>query len=171
MELIASFQVDHTKIVPGIYVSRVDDIGGEKATTFDIRMKRPNSEPALHPNSIHTIEHIVATYLRNDPAWKDRIVYFGPMGCLTGNYLIVKGTPTPQEICPLVIAAFASLRDWQGDVPGATAVNCGNYLLHDLPMAKWEAARFVDILKTAPSFDYPVKDRIETDSGAVFYDS
>jgi S-ribosylhomocysteine lyase len=93
------------------------------------------------------------------------------MGCLTGNYLIVKGTPTPEEICPLVIAAFEILRDWQGDVPGATAVNCGNYLLHDLAMAKWEAARFVEILKTAPSFDYPVAERIATDSGAVFYDS
>lgn len=171
MELIASFQVDHTKIVPGIYVSRVDDVGGEKVTTFDIRMKRPNVEPALHPNSIHTIEHIVATYLRNDLQWKDRIVYFGPMGCLTGNYLIVKGTPTPKEICPLVIAAFESLRDWKSEVPGATAVNCGNYLLHDLPMAKWEATRFVDILRNAPSFDYPMAERIEVDAGVTFYDS
>lgn len=171
MELIASFQVDHTKIVPGIYVSRVDDVGGEKVTTFDIRMKRPNVEPALHPNSIHTIEHIVATYLRNDSEWKDRIVYFGPMGCLTGNYLIVKGTPTPKEICPLVIAAFESLRDWKNEVPGATAVNCGNYLLHDLPMAKWEATRFVDILRNAPSFDYPMAERIEVDAGVTFYDS
>lgn len=171
MELIASFQVDHTKIVPGIYVSRVDEIGGDKATTFDIRMKRPNAEPALHPNCIHTIEHVVATYLRNDPVWKDRIVYFGPMGCLTGNYLIVKGTPTPREIYPLVTAAFESLRDWQGDVPGATAVNCGNYLLHDLPTAKLEAARFVELMKTSPSFEYPVTERLSTSSGAVFYDS
>ena len=133
MELIASFQVDHTKIIPGIYVSRIDDIGGEKATTFDIRMKSPNVEPAIHPNAIHTIEHIVATYLRNDFEWKDRIVYFGPMGCLTGNYLIVKGTPDPEEIYPLVLAAFEHLREYKGEVPGATAVNCGNYLLHDLP--------------------------------------
>ena len=171
MQLIPSFQVDHTKIVPGIYVSRVDDVGNEKVTTFDVRMKRPNAEPALHPNSIHTIEHIVATYLRNDPVWKDRIVYFGPMGCLTGNYLIIKGTPAPREICPLVIDAFESLRDWDGEVPGATAVKCGNYLLHDLPTAKLEAARFVEILRNSPMFDYPVTERCETDSGAVFYDS
>ncbi len=171
MELIASFQVDHTKIIPGIYVSRVDDVGSEKVTTFDIRMKRPNSEPALHPNAIHTIEHIVATYLRNDPTWKDRIVYFGPMGCLTGNYLIVKGELKPQEIYPLVVAAFESLRDWQGDVPGATLVNCGNYLLHDLRIAKFEAARFVEALKSAPSFEYPVAERISTEAGAIFYDS
>ncbi len=171
MELIASFQVDHTKIVPGIYVSRTDEIGGETATTFDIRMKRPNVEPAIHPNALHTIEHIVATYLRNDAQWKDRIVYFGPMGCLTGNYLIVKGSPRPQDIYPLVIAAFEHLRDYKGDVPGATAVNCGNYLLHDLEIAKWEAARFVEILRSRPSFEYPKAERLTTGDGAVFYDS
>ena len=98
MDLIPSFQVDHTLIVPGIYVSRTDAIGGDWATTFDVRMKRPNAEPAVHPNALHTIEHVVATYLRNDPVWKDRIVYWGPMGCLTGNYLIVKGRPTPTEL-------------------------------------------------------------------------
>lgn len=171
MELIASFQVDHTKIVPGIYVSRIDDIGGDKATTFDIRMKSPNVEPAIHPNAIHTIEHIVATYLRNDPEWKDRIVYFGPMGCLTGNYLIVKGAPKPEEIYPLVLAAFEHLSDYAGDVPGATAINCGNYLLHDLEIAKWEAKEFVRRLKESPSFEYPVAERITTEAGAVFYDS
>ena len=109
MELIASFQVDHTRIVPGIYVSRVDSVGGDRVTTFDVRMKRPNVEPAIHPNAIHSIEHIVATYLRSDPEWKDRIVYWGPMGCLTGNYLIVKGSPSPQEILPLVLAAAGRL--------------------------------------------------------------
>ena len=156
MELIPSFQIDHTRIVPGIYVSRVDAIGDDYATTFDVRMKRPNAEPAVHPNALHTIEHIVATYLRNDPVWKDRIVYWGPMGCLTGNYLIVKGRPTPQEICSLVIAAFECLRDWEGEVPGATAENCGNYILHDLAMAKYEAARFAEALKTHPCFVYPL---------------
>ena len=156
MELIASFQIDHTRIQPGIYVSRVDAIGGDFATTFDVRMTRPNAEPAIHPNALHTIEHIVATFLRNDPVWKDRIVYWGPMGCLTGNYLIVKGRPSPQEICPLVIAAFERLRDWEGEVPGATAENCGNYLLHDLAMAKYEAARFAETLKTHPCFEYPL---------------
>lgn len=169
--LIASFQVDHTKIVPGIYVSRVDELGSEAATTFDIRMKKPNVEPAIHPNAIHSIEHVVATFLRNDAEWKDRIVYWGPMGCLTGNYLIVKGRPTPQEIYPLVLRAFEHLRDYKGEVPGATAVNCGNYLLHDLAMAKYEAAKFVETLKAAPSFEYPTAERIVTDKGSVFFDS
>ena len=139
MDLIPSFQVDHTLIVPGIYVSRTDTIGGDYATTFDVRMKRPNAEPAVHPNALHTIEHVVATFLRNDAEWKDRIVYWGPMGCLTGNYLIVKGRPAPQELYPLIVRAFEYLRDYDGEVPGATAVNCGNYILHDLNMAKWEA--------------------------------
>ena len=171
MELIASFQVDHTKILPGIYVSRVDAVGGDFATTFDVRMKRPNAEPAVHPNALHTIEHIVATYVRSDSEWKDRIVYWGPMGCLPGNYLIVKGRPTPQEILPLVLAAFRHCRDYEGDVPGATEVNCGNFRLHDLAMAKWEAARFVEILEREPCFEYPVSERMTTDDGRTFYDS
>lgn len=171
MDLIPSFQVDHTLIVPGIYVSRTDAIGGDWATTFDVRMKRPNAEPAVHPNALHTIEHVVATYLRNDPVWKDRIVYWGPMGCLTGNYLIVKGRPTPQEVYPLVLAAFEHLRDYDGPVPGATPVNCGNYILHDLAMARWEAARFVEVLKAKPCFAYPVAARPVTERGSVFYDS
>ena len=171
MDLIPSFQVDHTLIVPGIYVSRTDASGGDWATTFDVRMKYPNAEPAVHPNALHTIEHVVATFLRNDPVWKDRIVYWGPMGCLTGNYLIVKGRPTPQEVYPLVLAAFEHLRDYDGPVPGATPVNCGNYILHDLAMARWEAARFVEVLKAKPCFAYPVARRITTDKGEVFYDS
>ena len=130
MELIASFQVDHTRIAPGIYVSRVDAVGGGCVTTFDVRMKRPNVEPAVHPNAMHSIEHIVATYLRSSPEWKDRIVYWGPMGCLTGSYLIVKGRPTPRDVLPLVLAAFRHCRDYEGDVPGATEVNCGNFRLH-----------------------------------------
>jgi S-ribosylhomocysteine lyase len=171
MELIASFQVDHTKIVPGIYVSRVDTMGEERATTFDIRMKRPNVEPSLHPNAIHTIEHVVATFLRNDSEWRDRIIYWGPMGCLTGNYLIVKGTPRSEEIYPLILRAFSSMRDYDGEVPGASAVNCGNYLLHDLEIAKYEAAKFVEQLEKNPSFEYPLSERILTDKGEVFFDS
>ena len=171
MELIASFQVDHTRIVPGIYVSRVDTVGDGFATTFDVRMKRPNVEPTVHPNALHSIEHIVATYLRSDPDWKDRIVYWGPMGCLTGNYLIVKGRPTPQEMLPLVLAAFRHCRDYEGDVPGATEVNCGNFRLHDLAMAKWEAARFVETLERSPCFEYPTAARPTTGSGRTFYDS
>ena len=170
-ELIASFQVDHTRIVPGIYVSRVDAVGDGFVTTFDVRMKRPNVEPAVHPNALHSIEHVVATYLRNDPEWKDRIVYWGPMGCLTGNYLLVKGRPTPQEVLPLVLAAFRHCRDYDGEVPGTTAETCGNFRLHDLAMAKWEAARFVEILESAPSFDYPKTARVADAAGRAFHDS
>ena len=151
-DLIASFQVDHTKIAPGIYESRVDEVGSGTVTTFDIRIKAPNKEPVIHPNAMHTIEHVVATFLRNYAEWKDRIVYWGPMGCLTGFYLIVKGRPKPQELQPLLLRAFAYMRDFEGAVPGATPVSCGNYLLHDLPMAKWEAAKFAEILKTSHRF-------------------
>lgn len=171
-DLIASFQVDHTKIVPGIYVSRTDRVGGLSVTTYDIRMKYPNVEPAVHPNAMHTIEHVVATFLRNDPRWKDRIVYWGPMGCLTGCYLIMQGAPDPEsEICPLMLAAFRHLRDFEGEVPGASAVNCGNWRLHDLAMAKWEAARFVERLESAPSFEYPLAVRAVTADGGLFFDS
>ncbi len=171
MDLIPSFQVDHTKILPGIYESRLDILGEETATTFDIRMKKPNVEPAIHPNAMHTIEHIVATFLRNDSAWKDRIIYWGPMGCLTGCYLIVKGHPAPQELLPLMIRAFAFCSEYDDVVPGANPTNCGNYILHDLNMARYEAAAYLQILKTNPCFDYPTAKRIETEKGQVFYDS
>jgi S-ribosylhomocysteine lyase len=171
MNLIPSFQVDHTKIVPGVYVSRKDEIGGSFATTFDVRMKRPNLEPAIHPNAMHTIEHIVATFLRNDAQWRDRIVYWGPMGCLTGCYLIVKGDVKSEEITPLLIRAFSHAADFKGEVPGATAVNCGNFLLHDLPVAKYECALYRDILKNSPSYAYPSQERVATADGMVFYDS
>lgn len=170
MELIASFQVDHTKIVPGIYESRVDSVGGDFVTTFDIRMKVPNREPAIHMNAMHTIEHVVATFLRNDAEWKDRIVYWGPMGCLTGCYLIVKGRPQPRDLQPLLLRAFEYLAAFEGEVPGATAVNCGNFLLHDLPMAKWEASKYAAILKNGACYEYSVTERIVTEGG-TFYDS
>ena len=171
MDLIPSFQVDHTKIVAGIYESRVDTLGVEQATTFDIRMKKPNVEPAIHPNAMHTIEHIVATFLRNDAEWKDRIIYWGPMGCLTGCYLIVKGCPTGKELLPLMIRAFEFCANYDGVVPGANAVNCGNYILHDLAMARYEARLYADILKTNPCFEYPTAQRIQTEVGQTFYDS
>ena len=144
MDLIPSFQVDHTLIVPGIYVSRTDTIGGDYATTFDVRMKRPNAEPAVHPNALHTIEHVVATFLRNDAEWKDRIVYWGPMGCLTGNYLLLRGDLEPKDIVPLMQRTFRFIADFEGEIPGAAPRDCGNYLLHDLPMARWEARKFLD---------------------------
>lgn len=169
-KLIPSFQIDHTAILPGIYESRQDEVGGDFVTTFDIRMKAPNKEPAIHPNAMHTIEHVVATFLRNDSEWKDRIVYWGPMGCLTGSYLIVKGHPRPQDLQPLLLRAFKYLSGYEGDVPGATPVNCGNYLLHDLPMARWEAKRYVEILESNPPYEYEVVERLTTPGGA-FYDS
>lgn len=171
MDLIPSFQVDHTKIVPGIFESRVDVLGDQYATTFDIRMKTPNVEPAIHPNAMHTIEHIVATFLRNDEEWKDRIIYWGPMGCLTGCYLIVKGRPTGEELLPLMIRAFEFCAEYDDVVPGANAVNCGNYILHDLNMARYEAKKYAEILKNNPCFEYPKARRIETEKGQTFYDS
>ena len=143
MEKIASCTIDHIKLLRGIYVSRKDAVGGEVVTTFDIRMKEPNREPALGQGAIHTIEHLAATFLRNHPKWGDKIVYWGPMGCLTGNYLLMKGDLESSEILPLMKETFAFVASYEGDIPGATPSDCGNWLLHDLPMAKYEAARFL----------------------------
>ena len=155
MDLIPSFRVDHAKLVPGIYESRVDKVGDEYVTTFDIRMKTPNIEPVIHPNAMHTIEHLAATFLRNDEEWKDKIIYWGPMGCLTGCYFIVKGHPLPQEILPLMVNTFEFIRDFEGTIPGAEAIECGNHLLHDLNMAKYEAKRYLEVLYGRPRFEYP----------------
>lgn len=158
MEKIPSFTINHCLLRRGVYVSRQDAVGGEIITTFDIRMKEPNREPALHPGAIHTIEHLAATYLRNDAEWKDRIIYWGPMGCLTGNYLLVRGDYKPADIIPLLTLTFQFIADFQGDIPGAAPQDCGNYLLHDLPMARWEARRFLDevLLKiTEKEMNYP----------------
>ncbi|MDO4290442.1 MAG: S-ribosylhomocysteine lyase [Eggerthellaceae bacterium] len=171
MDLIPSFQVDHTKIVPGIYVSRVDTLGDQFATTFDVRMKRPNAEPVVHANAMHTIEHIVATFLRNDDEWKDRIIYWGPMGCLTGCYLIVKGQPTSADVLPLMLRAFEHCAAYEGEVPGADPQSCGNYIFHDLNMARWEAARYVEVLRSNPGLEYPTTERITTERGMTFFDS
>ena len=119
-------------------------MGGETVTTFDIRMKEPNREPALHPGALHTIEHLAATYLRNDEQWKDRIVYWGPMGCLTGNYLLMRGDLRSEDIVDLMRRTFMFVADFDGDIPGAAPKDCGNWLLHDLPMARWEARKFVN---------------------------
>lgn len=156
MELIPSFQVDHTRLLPGIYVSRVDSVGDDYVTTFDLRMKRPNLDPTVDPAAMHTIEHLVATRLRNDPVWKDRIVYFGPMGCLTGCYLLVKGRQTPKEMLAPVLTAYEYCAAFEGEIPGATPAGCGNWLLHDLAGAKIEAKRYADLLKSSPCFVYPV---------------
>lgn len=144
MEKIASFTIDHDNLLRGIYVSRKDRIGDDTVTTFDIRMKEPNREPALHQGAIHTIEHLAATYLRNDPEWKDRIVYWGPMGCLTGNYLLMRGDLESRDIVDLMRRTFRFVADFDGDIPGAAPNDCGNYLLHDLPMAKWESNKYLE---------------------------
>lgn len=144
MEKIPSFTIDHDRLLRGIYVSRKDKVGGDTVTTFDIRMKEPNREPALHPGALHTIEHLAATYLRNDSEWKDSIVYWGPMGCLTGNYLLMKGDLQPADIVELMKRTFAFVAAFEGDVPGAAPQDCGNWLLHDLPMARWEARKYLE---------------------------
>lgn len=143
MEKIPSFTIDHSRLLRGIYVSRKDRVGGETVTTFDIRMKEPNREPVVHPGALHTIEHLAATYLRNDAEWKDKIIYWGPMGCLTGNYLVMKGDLTSRDIVDLMRRTFRFIAGYEGDIPGASPRDCGNYLLHDLPMARWEARRFL----------------------------
>ena len=144
MEKIPSFTIDHEKLLRGIYVSRKDQVGGETVTTFDIRMKEPNREPVLHNGAIHTIEHLAATYLRNDQEWKDRIIYWGPMGCLTGNYLLLRGDYQSDDIVELMQHTFRFIAEFDGEVPGAVPKDCGNYLLHDLPMARLEAKKYLE---------------------------
>ena len=174
MELIKSFSVDHTRIVPGIFVSRADAVGGGVVTTYDVRLKRPNKEPVIDVAAMHSLEHLVATFLRNDPAWKDVIVYWGPMGCLTGFYLILKGDRPSKDLFDLVLRAFASVAD-ATEVPGTAPENCGHYLMHDLEMAKWYAAEFVAYLEANRDdpaiFEYPQTDRLVTNEGKHFFDS
>ena len=158
MEKIPSFTIDHLLLKRGIYVSRQDVVGGEVVTTFDVRMKEPNREPALSPSAIHTMEHLAATFLRNHPVWADRIVYWGPMGCLTGNYLIVKGDLLSADVLPLMKETFAFIAAFDGEVPGATARDCGNYLLMNLPEARWEANKYLtEVLECATdeNLNYP----------------
>jgi S-ribosylhomocysteine lyase len=174
MELIQSFSVDHTKIVPGIFESRVDEVGGDKVTTYDIRLKKPNREPVIDVAAMHSLEHIIATYLRNNDEWKDEVVYWGPMGCLTGFYLILKGNRAPQEIYGLLLSAFKSVES-ADYVPGTSPENCGHYLMHNLGMAKWYAREFAAYLeanKDNPDiFEYPKSERLVTEDGQHFYDS
>ena len=143
MNKIPSFTIDHLRLKRGIFVSRQDQVGDEIITTFDVRMKEPNNEPALHQGALHTIEHLAATFLRNHPTWKEQTIYWGPMGCLTGNYFIVKGDLTPMDVAPLLKETFEFIANYEGEIPGATAKDCGNYLLQDLPMARWEAKKYL----------------------------
>lgn len=143
MEKITSFTVNHLTLLPGIYVSRRDMAGDTPITTFDIRMTRPNMEPVMNTAEIHTIEHLGATFLRNHAEWKERVLYFGPMGCRTGFYLLLTGDYTSADIVPLMTEMFAFIRDFKGEVPGAAARDCGNYLDMNLPMANYLANRFL----------------------------
>ena len=144
MEKIASFTIDHIKLVPGVYVSRKDTIGKEVITTFDLRMTSPNDEPVMNTAEVHTIEHLAATFLRNHPVYGDKTIYFGPMGCRTGFYLLLAGDLTSKEIVPLMIEMFEFIRDFKDEVPGASPKDCGNYLDMNLPMANYLAKRYLD---------------------------
>ena len=144
MERIASFTVDHKKLNRGIYVSRIDEINGNYITTFDVRMKLPNREPVINIAELHTMEHLGATFLRNHPTWKDEVVYFGPMGCRTGFYVILKGKLESKDIIDLMKELYKFMAEFKGEIPGATAIECGNYLDQNLAMANFESKKFLE---------------------------
>lgn len=144
MEKIASFTIDHIRLQPGIYVSRRDTIGKEVITTFDLRMTSPNEEPVMNTAEVHTIEHLGATFLRNHPVYREKTIYFGPMGCRTGFYLLLAGELSSREIVPLMVEMFEFIRDFKGEVPGASPKDCGNYLDMNLPMANYLADRYLE---------------------------
>ena len=159
MEKITSFTIDHIRLQTGLYVSRVDYAGEAAITTFDIRVTRPNTEPVMDTAALHAIEHLGATYLRNEPAWKDRVIYFGPMGCRTGFYLLLSGKLSSAEVLPLVRETFRFIENYEGEIPGASAKDCGNYLDLNLSMAKYYARKYIrEVLETpAPErLNYPV---------------
>lgn len=151
MEKIASFKINHLELEPGIYVSRKDYIGSEVVTTFDIRMTRPNYEPVMNTAEVHTLEHLGATFLRNHKKFSDKVIYFGPMGCRTGFYLILAGDLESKDIVNLVTEMYRFMSEFEGEVPGASARDCGNYLDMNLPMAKFVAKKFLD--KTLTDID------------------
>ena len=144
MEKITSFTIDHIKLEPGLYVSRKDKVGNETVTTFDLRLTNPNEEPVMNTAEIHTMEHLAATYLRNEPRWKEKVLYFGPMGCRTGFYLLLAGDYESKDIIDLLKEMFVFIADFEGEVPGASAKDCGNYLDMNLPMAKYLAKKYLD---------------------------
>ena len=147
MEKITSFTIDHCRLQPGLYVSRKDRVGAETVTTFDLRLTKPNDEPVMNTAEVHTIEHLGATYLRNEPNWKDKVLYFGPMGCRTGFYLLLAGDYESEDIVPLVLSCFRFIRDYRGEVPGASAKDCGNYLDMNLPMANYGGGKYAALLE------------------------
>lgn len=158
MEKIASFTIDHTRLEPGIYVSRKDTTpSGNILTTFDIRMTRPNREEAISPKALHAMEHLAATYLRNNALWKDKIVYWGPMGCCTGNYMIVQGDLSAQDVIGLMRDCMGFIADFHDDIPGASPRDCGNYTFMDLEGAREAARNYLKILENpkAENLNYP----------------
>lgn len=144
MEKIASFTIDHMKLEPGVYVSRKDHVGAETITTFDLRMTSPNDEPVMNTAEVHTLEHLGATFLRNDPEYKEKVIYFGPMGCRTGFYLLLAGDYESKDIVNLVTRMYEFMRDFKEEVPGASAKDCGNYLDMNLGMANYLAKRYLE---------------------------
>ena len=157
MKTIASFTINHLTLLPGVYVSRKDAVGDSVVTTFDLRVTRPNAEPVMNTAEVHTIEHLAATFLRNHADFGSRIVYFGPMGCRTGLYLLLAGDYESKDILPLLRELFAFIRDYKGEVPGASAIECGNYLDMNLPMANYYGARYLEVLEniTPEQLTYP----------------
>ncbi len=157
MDKITSFTIDHIKLQPGLYVSRKDKVGVETVTTFDLRLTSPNEEPVMNTGEIHTIEHLAATFLRNEPDWKDKVLYFGPMGCRTGFYLLLAGDYQSADIVPLILNCFRFIEKYTGEVPGASARDCGHYLDMDLPMANYWGKRYAALLEniTADRLVYP----------------
>lgn len=147
MEKITSFTIDHIKLQPGLYVSRKDQVGSEIVTTFDLRLTSPNDEPVMNTAEMHTIEHLAATYLRNEPDWKEKVLYFGPMGCRTGFYLLLAGNYDSRDVLALVQSCFAFIGDYQGEIPGASAKDCGNYLDMNLPMANYWGKKYAALLQ------------------------
>ena len=152
MEKIASFTINHIKLQPGVYVSRKDKVGEGVVTTFDLRMTSPNEEPVMNTAEVHAIEHLGATFLRNHPEYKDKIVYFGPMGCRTGFYLLLAGDYESRQILPLVTEMYEFIAAYEGEIPGASPMDCGNYLDMNLPMAIYWARRYLKVLKNIDSF-------------------
>lgn len=157
MEKITSFTVDHIRLKPGLYVSRKDSIGAETVTTFDLRVTKPNDEPVMNTAEIHTMEHLAATFLRNHEQWKDKVIYFGPMGCRTGFYLLLAGDYSAQDVLPLVTECFRFIAEYSGEIPGASAKDCGNYLDMNLPMANYWGRRYAQLLEniTPDAMKYP----------------
>ena len=151
MQKITSFTIDHIKLQPGLYVSRKDKVGTETVTTFDLRLTKPNDEPVMNTAEIHTMEHLAATYLRNETNWQDKVLYFGPMGCRTGFYLLLAGDLDSRDVLPLVTDCFRFIRDFSGEVPGASAKDCGNYLDMNLPMANYWGRKYTALLETIDS--------------------